>query len=153
MKSNHFLLPAIFFCVCNMACTKSTTQPGQDDFIPLIESGDWKITVVSVSPALFGTTDFLGTLPSCEKDNLFQFRGAGAFYHDEGLTKCDPAAPQNDTGTWRYDPSDKILRFSSPVAQTKTLIIQKTTQDSIAGIDPETINGVVYTFSVKFTKQ
>lgn len=111
----------------------------------------WKITAVYVTAATGDTSiDYYeGLMKDCEKDNFYQFTSAAAIRVNEGLTKCDAAAPQDTTdGKWELSADtslfsivdSKILPLSGKVsmkvvALTKTeLKLTKDTSGNISGI-------------------
>ena len=134
------------------ACKKEKTPAPTDDTITILQSGDWKLTAFTISPALNGITDVMQNIPPCAKDNLLQFKPNSIFYFDEGATKCDPSGPQRETGTWSYDPAIKQLKYASPSLDF-VIDIKSINANSLNGTRIMTVNGANYTYTGTLTKQ
>jgi len=159
MKSLKKLFPVAFVLISQAACSKTSVPavPNEptpkDTTVALLESSDWHITTLTVTPAQNGVTDVWASLPPCLTDNFFRFKAGGIFNSDEGLTKCNPAIPQIDEGTWSYIDGSKLLNFNSQGWQNRKLNITATTSTTISGTDDKVENGVAYTYTITLTKQ
>jgi hypothetical protein len=47
--------------------------------------------------------------PTCEKDDKIRFKTNNTYEINEGATKCDPADPDSETGSWQLDSDNTIL--------------------------------------------
>ena len=150
MKSLKKLLPVALIAIILIACSKSYVK---DDTAALLQTSDWHLTTLMVTPAQHGVTDLYATLPPCLKDNFLKFKANGIFNSDEGPTKCAPMFAQRDTGTWSYNESSKLLNFSSPNWQNKKLLVTATTSNTVSGTDDRVENGVAYSYFITITKQ
>lgn len=73
----------------------------------------------------------------CALDNFFRFDTNGSYTADEGATKCDPADPQTDTGTWIWAASETKLVVdgdTSDVLTNSGTILKLGITDPTAGI-------------------
>jgi hypothetical protein len=156
-RSNNILLAILTFIIMS-ACSKSkeTTPllPGSKDSTAIfLKTGDWKLTVFTITPALNGITDGLYMQPDCLRDNLWQYAGNNVFYINEGDTKCNEADPQIQQGTWNYDEASKVLTFSTA---TIDFLIKVTSSSatSISGYrDDVVIDGSTYLYNGTLSKQ
>ena len=122
------------------ACKKEKTPAPTDDTITILQSGDWKLTAFTISPALNGITDVMQNIPPCAKDNLLQFKPNSIFYFDEGATKCDPSYPQIFSLPWKFADNETKLILGTDenailVLTATTLKLRYTFEDA----------GVIYT--------
>lgn len=155
---NKFHLFTVIACTFVMtACSKQATStdplPVQDNTAAYLQTGNWRMTVFTIAPALNGVTDVIANQPPCVNDNLLQFRANGVFILDEGLTKCSAADTQTDQGTWNYDASIKQLTFSSARAGNFVINVNSSSATGISGTRTVLISGVTYIFSGTLTKQ
>jgi hypothetical protein len=83
MKIKHILnilLLGVVFISLN-ACNK------EDDAVISIV-GKWKASNATVSPSLYGETDFFTDVDECWKDNIIEFKNDGTYAVSEGATSC-----------------------------------------------------------------
>lgn len=60
------------------------------------------------------TVDMFSNLSPCMQDNLTVLRANGSFEHNEGATKCDPAAPHViESGTFTLTNNNSMLTYSN----------------------------------------
>lgn len=158
MKRSNNILMAVLFITGISACSKSqqTTTPvtvSIDSTAIFLKTGNWKLTVFTITPALNGVTDGLYLQPDCLRDNLWQYADNNVFYINEGATKCNDADPQIQQGTWNYDETTKILTFTTP---TIDFLIRVTSSSatSISGYrDDIVVNGSSYVYNGTLSKQ
>jgi hypothetical protein len=153
---NKLQLATLITCTVVMsACSKQTTisQMPADNLAANLQSGDWKMTAFTTSPALNGVTDVIANMPPCANDNLLQFRANGLFVLDEGPTKCNASDAQTDAGTWNYDATIRQLTYASPRAGSFVIDVSTSSPTSLSGTRTVVMNGVTYHFSGTLTKQ
>lgn len=75
-----------------------------------LTGGTWQITESRSDIDGDGTLDDI--LDACTADDLHDFNADGSYDFDEGATKCDPADPQSDTGTWVLSADEKTLTIT-----------------------------------------
>ena len=91
------------------SCGKQEKEPAPQQKI----EGKWKITASTVQDLVNGgTIDIWADAEACERDNTFEFKTGGVFIGDEGSLKCDPADPQQVSGTYSYTSNDKTLTIT-----------------------------------------
>lgn len=109
----------------------------KDDKEELGLVGSWKVTDAVFNPAVDTNGTTSGGLVTdaysmlfedpCDQDNLFIFQDGGVSIQDEGATKCDSLAAQQDTGSYTYSGSnvtliagnDTTLFFNVAVSDTR----------------------------------
>jgi hypothetical protein len=117
LKVGSFMLVVIML----HACSKKDEQVAAPTKTQLLAK-NWKLTAMTIAPAVLGQTNLLPSFPTCEIDDIVKFNANGTYSLDEGLTKCSPSDPQvYETGTWRLLNND-------------TQIEQKATGSSVADI-------------------
>lgn len=111
----------------------------------LLINGKWKIVAskATISLATGGTADFdlIAFLSTCEKDGHFVFQSAGVLISDEGTTKCDPADPQQTTGTWELTQNETHLKVSGDDIDFEGEIVELTASKLVIKYTTD-INGV-----------
>jgi hypothetical protein len=142
----HFAFISLAYLLTLLGCDSSKVAPSFDTQLLAIPNG-WKISAVTVSPALGGVTDYLKILPACSKDNLTFFKKDGSYKIDEGSTKCDPADPQIIEGAWSFISAKNLLSFtpSDPKQVALPLTIVSLTSTSFVYTSPLDLLGQNYT--------
>ena len=121
-----------------------------------LEGKTWKLTSLTISPAVNGQTEVLGEFyDPCEQDDLYKLNANNAFILDEGASKCDPAYPQTRTGTWTYDKNSKILKtiITGTNSYSNEYYVSEITNDYFKtniAIQEDSVN---YTLTGTFRKQ
>lgn len=98
MKSYYWLILLSAFLISVTSCKKNK------DTVTIV--GKWKQVSGNYSPAFLGMTDYFSGSPSCEKDDLIEFKANNTYEVTEGTSKCDPTDPQViDDGTYTVNAS------------------------------------------------
>ena len=105
-----FFLTAIMICIITIGCNKDDvdTAASKKD---LLTAGSWKLTAVvsdDDGDGTYETNDFINFL-DCFTDNYYIFKTNGELEMNEGTTKCDPADPQTDIGSWELTNNETTL--------------------------------------------
>ncbi len=103
---------------------------------------NFKMTALTVDPAIFGVTDFYSQLDDCQKDDLIRFDTPNVFKEDEGATKCNTNDPQTKSGTWVWNTDETIIT---------TVVGSETTSYTVLTNDGTTLK-VRYTEEISGTK-
>ncbi len=86
-----------------------------------LTTGTWKITEYTLTTSS-GSSDLLGLVDDCEKDDLYTFQTDKTILRDEGATKCSPDNPQTKTdGTWDIN-GDKFTGTNDEGSQTWDIV-------------------------------
>ncbi len=92
------------------ACKKN--NPVEDNTATILQSKSWKVTALTISPAIGGLSDiYNGFWQDCERDNLYKFLASNNFEFDEGGSKCSPTDDQTRPGSWTYNSTTKLLHY------------------------------------------
>lgn len=104
-------ITALFFILLLAACNKKDTAASKTQ---LLTSGTWKLTAVVSDNDANGTyeTDDFATFSPCFTDNIWSFSTSSVVTLDEGPTKCNPADPQTETGTWQLTQNETYLKIN-----------------------------------------
>ena len=153
-------LPKIFttsilaiFTLIQVSCKKSDPEPAAIDVAATLQNKNWKITALTMAPALAGVTDIYNdSYDACERDNLYKFNTADVFLLDEGATLCNTGDPQTLTGTWNYNASTKIIHYQI-LGDSWDLLVTSINENVLIGTMQDIISGVTYTSTWTFTKQ
>nr|WKN38276.1 lipocalin family protein [Tunicatimonas sp. TK19036] len=90
------------------SCTEDDEQPtGDKTKTELLTAHAWKLTALTISPAIDGSTDVFSLEP-CYKDNSQSFSSNGAFIQNEGSSICSPYGA-TENGNWSFSSSESIL--------------------------------------------
>lgn len=155
-KINYGLLSAMIMFIA-ISCKKSDTpQPTTQE---LIQGKSWKLSALTINPALNGTTDYLnGIMQPCERDNVYTFGYSllwQGFYLDESTTLCDPAYPIY-YGTWTFNDTTKVISFSYGSSTTGlyqySMTVEGVSENGFTGKTTETISGNIYAKIWTFTR-
>lgn len=155
MKHFTKIFTAFILVVISMqpSCKKSDTTPAAVDVAASLKNKNWKITALTVTPAIGGTNDIYHDLyDDCERDNLYKFNDASVFLYDEGATKCYPADSQTLTGTWSYNATTKILHYQI-VADMWDLTVTSISETSFVATSTDVDAGITYLATWTFAKQ
>jgi hypothetical protein len=75
----------------------------------------WKLTAMTISPAVNGKTDVFPMVEACEKDNTWKFSDNSSYMTltvDEGMDMCKGRSQQTTTN-WMLDEQKNILTIDS----------------------------------------
>lgn len=106
MRLMSFLPSSLVLMVLACSDGKSPTGPSASAKESLLTGTKWKVTAHTISPGVDyaddGTlvTDLFAVESQCSHDDITSFSADGKFVMEEGATKCDPADPQQEKGTW-----------------------------------------------------
>ena len=97
-------------CIITIGCNKNDddTAFSKKD---LLTAGSWKLTAVvsdDDGDGTYETNDFIN-FSGCFTDNYYIFKPTGELEVNEGGTKCDPADPQTDIGSWQLSNNETTL--------------------------------------------
>ncbi len=130
-KVNKLFVLLVAVTLMMTACNKDDeAKPKSRE--ELLTGKSWKVTAITIDPALNGVTDIYAATPACENDDLLEFRVGGVLVVDEGATKCDPAEPQTSEGTWSLS-EDKTQLNLIIGADISTITITELTETTLAG--------------------
>jgi len=140
------LLTILFIVV---SCKKS--DPYQPTTQELLQNKEWKLSSLTINPALNGTTDYLnGAMQPCERDNVYWFGYSvlwSAFSLEEGTNVCDPANTSYG-GFWSFNPGTNVLNFSYGASSTNmtifTMTVEGVSENGFTGKTTDTIAGNIY---------
>lgn len=151
MKNSIILMAAVLLTLFGCRKDKEDTI----DRETLLTQGSWKITALTVDPAIdwFGTmvTNVYSQMPSCVKDNLTVFNKNGTTNYDEGPSKCDPNEPQTTSGTWAFNTDKSILSLTTE-GETESWNLSTLNDQKIEAEYQITEDGITYTFSITLNK-
>ncbi len=104
-------IASLFFILLLAACNKKDKAASKTE---LLTSGTWKLTAVISDNDGNGTyeTDDFATFFPCFTDNIWSFGASSVVTLDEGPTKCNPADPQTETGTWQLTQNETYLKIN-----------------------------------------
>jgi hypothetical protein len=147
-KLSLLFLAALALGSCKKDNENSPSTPSKTD---LLTSKSWRPTAASISVTVAGTTTSLGNLDACSADDFFKFSTDKSMVHDEGATKCDPADPQMEKGTWDM-PSDSKLTITPPSSSSSlvdgTFDVKELTATDMHLTSTQTQSGASYTIDV-----
>jgi len=135
------------------SCSKDEDEKTNKD---LLVGKNWKMTVLTINPAVFGVTDFYAVLDACTKDDLTKFNSDGTVNFDEGASKCDSGDPQTTYGTWSFNADQTVLSVTSEgltEAYTISELTDTVLKFSYTMVDDLGEGEKTYTLAVTFTKQ
>lgn len=128
-----------------VSCKKETPTPTP---VPtkteLITGKNWMLTSY-----VMDNVEYYDQIASCQQDNLTIFNANNTVTIDEGLTKCDPLAPQtSDGGAWSFNPTETLItldgsEYELEILNSTTLKIKNTAQ----------VGGMPSISTIIFTKQ
>lgn len=151
-----FILLAILATTCFSACKKDKPEPADPlaNAYELLQNKNWKLVSIIADPAFMGLTDMLSMWDDCDRDDLYRFNPNDSFLLDAGAMRCSPEELQQETGTWSYSESSKILSFQIlPVGDYYSLKLQSVNEVNMLCTEKWTYDNVEYTFTWLFTKQ
>jgi hypothetical protein len=135
------------------SCSKDEDEKTNKD---LLVGKDWKMTALTINPAVNSMTDFYAFLPACTKDDLTKFNSDGTVNFDEGASKCDSGDPQTTYGTWSFNADQTVLSVTAD-GLTEAYTISELTETSLkfsyTMVDDLGEGEKTYTLAVIFTKQ
>lgn len=146
--------------IAQASCKKTDSKPVTPiDVETAVQNKNWKLTALTVSPAIGGVTDLYNDdnfFEDCNRNDLYLFNPSNIFAYDEGPTTCFPDDPQTQYGTWSYTAGTKILRFQvgpTGMADIYDLTVTQITDQLLKGTMTDTWGGVSYTSTWTFTRQ
>ncbi|WP_207433591.1 lipocalin family protein [Sabulibacter ruber] len=151
---NYSLLLLLFCCTFFLnACSDDDDTPSREE---MLMNKRWQITGLTVSTPL-GSIDYYEEFEDCMRDNYIEFRSGGILVMNEGPTKCNDSAPQENPGTWSLE--GNTLRISGIGAalslQVDELELQVTelTNTSLAADFETTFSGFTFDGNLEMTVQ
>ncbi len=119
----------------------------------LLTESRWKVTKLTITPPISGTTDLFENTMLCEQDNEYVFGGDVVFALDEGLTKCNEDDPQiKRSGSWAFNSTQTVLTTITDTLMVNLTII--TLNDSLLhGTFQQNIEGTQYVITQTFSNQ
>ena len=152
-----FLILTVVLLFTSCKKINTTDEATVKSTLLLLQNKNWKLTALTVTPGSSGTgtEDVYNTsMEACEKDNIYRFNSGNVFILDEGLTKCDPADPQTENGTWDYNDATSTLHFqNSTSSDDYTLKIKSISETQLMANETENNGGVNYVYAWTFAKQ
>jgi hypothetical protein len=151
MNKNLFAI-ALFLMgslMLTTSCDKDDDPMTNEDLI----IGTWRLSAFTVSPELpFIGSNVYSQIPDCTKDDLSIFEDNGVFKVDEGASKCNPNDPQTITGSYTFNPDMTVLTINDG-SETESWDISEISDSQMVATYEESDTGVVYTYTLTFTKQ
>ncbi len=126
MTKNLALTIAIGSCFAS--CQKR--DPAPLSRTQLLADKKWYVESYVVTTPIASTQDIYPLIPSCRQDDFEQFILSGSFLYDEGLTKCNAADVQIQSGTWQLSTNDSQLTITFN-SSTRIYIIAELTNKSL----------------------
>jgi len=114
MKNIKLTALLIMGAIIAVSCKKNSDAPsGSGSAINVSNiSGTYKLTAATIT--IDGeTTDVLGTLDECERDNLQKLNSDLTYKVIDAGVQCNP--PNNETGTWSLEGTSTIVLDGIPV--------------------------------------
>ncbi len=108
--------PSLMILIILIACKKDETPSGTlSTKASQLTNGTWKITAVVSDDDGNGSyeTDDFATFFPCYADNYFVFKTNSQLEMNEGATKCDPADPQTESGTWSLTDNEANIMINT----------------------------------------
>jgi len=141
--TSKIALIVLFAAMGLIACKKDKDKEPAKTIV-----GKWKQASGTYTPAYYGETDYFSFYPSCDKDDILEFKSDNSYEFTEGATKCDPADPQIIlSGSYSVNPALTTLDISGQIA---TIELTTTNLKVTATF---TDNGVTYTDISTFQRQ
>jgi hypothetical protein len=116
------------------SCKKDKDDPKPKSKTELITAKNWRVTGDIETEVIGGqtvTVDNYATYQPCDKDDYTKFDANKVFKDNEGTLRCNPAAPQETTGTWDFNSDQTKLLVNIPglpiVVQSDILELTATT--------------------------
>lgn len=137
------LLAVSFILLSSSKCKKDDAVKSKFD---MLTQAGWKITKSEYKTSAAGAyIDITSTLPSCEKDDVQQYKTTGAYEGNEGATKCFPGDPQvYETGTWAFQNNDTEIRQTETGGTPLILKIEQLDENTLIVSGSENIGGTTY---------
>ncbi len=149
------------------ACKKDKDDPKPATKSELLMGKNWKVTAVTVDPALvIGGTSFTNLytqsaiFPDCAKDDLYRFDSGSVYKEDEGGTKCSPTDLQTRVGTWSLSTDERTLTTALPATATNgaenvSYTLLEVSENTWRSTTIERFGSTTtdYTLTITFTKQ
>ena len=146
-KVNQLIVLLVALTLMTTGCKKDTeVKPKTRE--ELLMGKSWKITALTVNPAVNGSTDVYANTLACINDNRYEFKTGGVLTIDEGPTKCDPADPQTSQGTWSLN-ADKTQLTMTIDSDVTVVTITELTESTLKG---QSTQGI-YTLSITYQRQ
>jgi hypothetical protein len=141
MKKIKFF--SFFLVLFLSACSKKDDIVSTKTPMEFITNGKWYISAFtsSVPVDLNGNgiliTNLLTSMSACEKDNYLVFKSNLEVLFNEGLTKCSPNDPQEDTEDWKFLNGEKEIEMSGEpytiVELTASALVIKEKNSQVTG--------------------
>jgi len=113
---------------------------------------NFKLTALTVDPALLGVTDFYSQYDDCQKDDLYRFDTPNIYKEDEGATKCNTNDAQTKTGTWAWN-TDETIITTSLGGETISYTVLSNDGTTLKVKHTEQLGGINYVVTGIFVKQ
>jgi hypothetical protein len=151
MKKLMIAIAAIALTMSLSNCSKDDDAAGK--LSEIITGKNWKVTAMTVNPALFGVSDWYAAMEECEKDNFMTFYSDGTTITDEGATICDTGDPQQVTDHWTLSADEKTLTLISS-EDTTAFTVKSFSASKISTTYSEAVDlgtgPITYTFNTTF---
>ncbi|MEO1436786.1 MAG: hypothetical protein AAFV80_14705 [Bacteroidota bacterium] len=131
------------------ACQKTEDLIDPPSTGELLADGAWVLKAQTVDPAIevngVMISNEYNQIPSCTRDDLYNFNESGSYTLEEGATKCATNDPQIiETGSWLYQEDNaffQLLANNTPFNLTLTTL----NRDEMVWVQTWIDNGVNYT--------
>ena len=101
------------------ACKKdqATATPSRTD---LLTAKNWRKTAWTIATGSAAPVDVYAQLPTCERDDFYQFHADRSFMLDAGATRCNATDPQTRPGTWSFNGDQSVLTLADAAGNALT---------------------------------
>lgn len=154
------LIAAAILCIAFAACKKddggqtNTTTTSRKD---TLTTGKWMVSSMMLTYTLSGkesTVNIYDSLQACAKDDLYLFLTNGNVTIDQGTTKCDTSAPQqNQSGTWALNSSSDTLILDGVIPVGKYFKIVSFSNSTMQLRRDSSLAGIPATVTATFSHQ
>ncbi|MDA8886489.1 lipocalin family protein [Bacteroidia bacterium] len=148
-KTLLFVLLASFVAFQGCKDDEGSTVPSVSEKTQLITASPWVLSAITIK---IGTEveDMYSDLDACSKDDEIIFKSDGTEIFDEGDTKCDPDADQQETFTWSFNTAETELTLTEDgEPETGTLKELSATKMELEFSQVE--DGVTYMYNSTYT--
>lgn len=154
-----FALSVLTFSSCKKdkdeeVATPTPTPPTKTE---LLTGKNWKETALTVNPAIevspgVFVTDYYAQLQPCGVDDITLFKTNGTYLADAKVL-CG-TEPATTTGTWTFNTDQTKITLDAGTANSQDMTILQLDASTLKGtINVDLGTGVIYTFTVTYTKQ
>jgi hypothetical protein len=124
------------------ACKKKNDEKSKTE---LLTKSTWMISKFEEKVNNGAFADDYPNWDPCAKDNKLTFFSNNTATFDEGAIKCDPTAPQTETGPWSFSENETKLTFDG-----EPYTIEQLDENTLVISGSEVFLGDTYTIRITF---